>query len=465
LRVNYFNPIRSQLNAPVSDRKVPILPSVYQLMVPNTIAFSGQTISSISKDSPALADRSVGLSSKKSTGLSTSNEAKLLYKAVKQHDFEEANIFLEAGVNPNWLNGNGESALYTIVRYPARDRKVQQKADEMFEHLLRHGAGEPDKNEILRFLTMKRGESALQKIKLLLRNGADPSWQENIINNTDTAFDFAIGLPRLLGALNQNQTYAQYKQRQLSSKLKPGLHFEQQSIGDCYFLAAVDSAMNSPKWQRVLDRISVFKLKTPDKKIYRIRFPHGSSYRPVSINAQEIGKCNRGIAPVHSPKYLQLLELAFAKVTQRNRNIKKNELEASGEAFEIVRGGDPSVALQDLFGGEKIAHYLPGFADSTREAQLSEVLEKISKDTEHSYLMCLSTPVKTEQSVGPIRIDTDKVIIQLPHNHAYSLRNIDVQEKTITFADPHNSTHKVYSLPFKKCAETFDFVSGTKLPN
>jgi hypothetical protein len=347
-----------------------------------------------------------------------------------------------------------------------QNEQLQQLRNIFSRYIFRGSISSQDKNMALRTIVLKQKDNGLSSIKFLLDQGADPGWQTSNDNISDTAFDFAKSSPRLLRALNENKTQASFKERILKKKIYPSIQFQQQSIGNCYFLAAIDSALNSNQWHSLLDRIQIFKLNKGqcDDKLYRIKFTHGVSYQPVTVRSSEIGKARGEYLPVNGPKYLQMMELAFARLIQRKRNIEEGNAEDNGETFEIVGGGNPRDALMDMFGGEGFQYKLSGIKASDVPTRLKELQHNIALDEQNSYLVCISTFNKKHDHDQPIPFRNGFQTVTLPLNHAYSVRSINSSNNTITIVDPHHSTQKVYTLPLEKCSELFDFVFGIKVP-
>jgi hypothetical protein len=387
-----------------------------------------------------------------------SQKARQLYEAIKDKNYDLASDLLSRNANPNWEDSSGETPLYRLVRYASTNKKQQMQEHQLFQRLLEQGAGATDKNLVLRYLVLKEENNALPKVCLLLQAKADPSWQENNDWQRETAFDFALNSARLLNALNQNQVNASFKQKFLSQKLKPGDQFEQNNIGDCYFLAAMDCVMNSPFWMAFLDRIWIFKLKaSPDRKLYRVKFPTGSAYRPVTVKASVIGQHQGDRKPVQGPKYLQLLELAYASLIQQFRNTENGNLEHEGNPFELVDGGYAQETLHHLLGGEKFLMHLD------KDENLKDFLKAVRQDSEKVYLLTMATPPKSTENKGPIVLNLGQKTIQLPRSHAYSVRNFDLSNQTITIVDPHHSKNKAYDLTLNQCAQIMDWIKGIKL--
>lgn len=252
------------------------------------------------------------------------------------------------------------------------------------------------------------------------------------------------------------------------------LSVKQGSMGNCYWVAAMDAAFRHSRGKALMERIKV-EISPNAKggvKKYRITFPSG---RWGAFYAGEVGQVKHGRAPLEGPKPLLMLELAYAKMTRHYRNSWRDEPypnHGRGLTPIIVEGGFAEDALLHMFGGKGDVLNATDFAQIgfTRTEPFSlnlrackalkSRLEKMKSDSKHDYLLCAKTPDFTKTSKSIRTKDTGK---EFERQHTYAIHSFDLEENQIIVANPHD-TSKEEVLTFDEFCQVFSALSGIKLP-
>lgn len=240
--------------------------------------------------------------------------------------------------------------------------------------------------------------------------------------------------------------------------LTPSLHFEQRNTGNCYMLAALYSALQSPQGRAKLCSSTLEKQISHDGAVtYHFQFPTGLS---AEMQETELGQNRAGKNPAKAPWLIQAMELAYAKGVRNYRNQQRPlpyPNGGAGHTFKLVGGGHPANALLDMIGGEKVSRSLKG-------KNVSELLTEMSEDKEFSYILTIGTPSFHNGSDQAISYTLKSgQTIRLPLKHAYTLLP-DAESKTVTIIDPHDTKNKRYVLDYEALPHLFQSIEGVKLP-
>jgi hypothetical protein len=272
------------------------------------------------------------------------------------------------------------------------------------------------------------------------------------------------------------------------------LTFKQHDVGDCYLLAGIDALLHHPAGEALLRKIRIEPRRdavTNQVLQYQVTFPTG---RQITFEASELGKIKSGKRPVEGPPVIQILEMAYAKMTREARNARRpSPLPNGGEhhTMVIVEAGHSHDALQDMFGGEKLKitarePYVPGTIIHATDAlnkhpnglhTLETFLQRIADDRDHHTVISAYTPnelpagqdnpkritlIRTTGAVlAPLHVF--RVPLHFHRGHAYSIRNFDMANRTITIANPHD-TSRQETLTFEEFCKVFRGITGIRLP-
>lgn len=256
------------------------------------------------------------------------------------------------------------------------------------------------------------------------------------------------------------------------------LSVQQKDIGNCYWIAAMDAAFHSPAGEALLNQTIQEENRNLDGTVkeYKITFPSG---RWGAFYAGEVGLVKHGKKPLQGSDLFTRLELAYAKMMRKYRNNLRDmhqryPNDGRGHTPILIEGGESEDALHNMFGGTKVIlkavrrdKFVPTPLRSTEPFSTNPInllileskLARMESDTEHYYLLCATTPSVTKDAPCNISTETGK---QFFRNHVYSIRSFNMNEQTITVADPHD-TSKDKTLSFEEFCQVFYRVSGIRL--
>lgn len=245
----------------------------------------------------------------------------------------------------------------------------------------------------------------------------------------------------------------------LQPLLTPNLHFEQRNTGNCYMLAALYSALQSPQGRAKLLASTVEKQTANDGAVsYHFQFPTGLS---AEMQETELGQARAGKNPAKAPWLIQAMELAYAKGVRNYRNQQRlipYPNGGAGNTFKLVGGGHSASALLDMVGGEKVSYPLK------QGRHAAEFLTNIEKDKDHAYILTVGTSSVHNGSEKPIAytLKSGKTV-HLPLKHAYALVP-NANSRTVTIIDPHDTKNKRYLMDYDALPLLFQSIEGVKLP-
>jgi len=249
--------------------------------------------------------------------------------------------------------------------------------------------------------------------------------------------------------------------------------FLQGKTGDCYVLSSLDAVQHHPHGKSILDGVRVMEEDHwPDEpnKTYTVCFPTGEQ---ATIYSYELGLKQGEQTPVRGPEAIQLLELAFAKLSAAERNRNKRFAsqpypdEGRGHELALVRGGIPVEVMRRLFTGQERADVHRCYDDPD---ELRQRLAVIGRDCSQQHVLCaliIPGPKKNKDDEDgfielPPRDDGQARAIQkFYRSHSFSIREIH-PNGTVTVADPHNTATKVDVLTMREFGHVFDCLSGMR---
>lgn len=260
------------------------------------------------------------------------------------------------------------------------------------------------------------------------------------------------------------------------------LTFQQGDINDCYLLAGIDSLLHHPAAAAIFEQIQVQEKTDGNGTVekYCLIFPSG---RSALFREDELGRAKCKRAPLAGPNPLQMLELAYSKMTRTERNQeRRHPFPNDGRGYSpIIAGwGHTGDALQDMFGGKRVSlleENIPRCnlqlrpTDSLCESpnglrRLVSFLQTISQNSENVYILGALTPASGRglESIYLTRMQNGRKIQQeFLRDHYYSIRSFDLPNGTITVANPHDTANKVYTLTLKEFCDAFREITGIKL--
>jgi hypothetical protein len=255
------------------------------------------------------------------------------------------------------------------------------------------------------------------------------------------------------------------------------LSFRQRDVGDCYFLAGLDALLNHPDGEALLQQIKIEARRNSENQItsYKVTFPTGKT---AHIRLTEIGVPKQGKKLADAPFYIQLLELAYGKAT-RDKRAGQPQLDADQlNTVNLMEGGMFGEALRDMLGGELVQDELstitqnypscdPLGANPNAVNALENFLSNLANETTHTVILGANTPAFASAfqpgfyEISIRRADGSQITI--PRGHSCSIRNFDLANRTITVADPYDTSDKVYTLSFEEFCQLFRAIPGMKL--
>jgi hypothetical protein len=235
--------------------------------------------------------------------------------------------------------------------------------------------------------------------------------------------------------------------------------FRQGSVGDCYFLAAVDSLQHHPQGKALLESIRVdMNFSTQTCTIF---FPSG---KQEEIKIGELGQPQNNKKPIQaSAPGVAMLELAYAQMVSRTRSQKwyayNFGCSKPKTPFDLVSGGLGNVALNKILIGDKRSEIT---VMKIHPVLLKNFLRKVAQDERHDYILTASRgpewPWLNLTNVRPMVKGNTK----LYRDHSYSLRSINLKDNTVTVANPHDTKNQVLTLTMKEFCRVFSEIDGIK---
>ena len=209
------------------------------------------------------------------------------------------------------------------------------------------------------------------------------------------------------------------------------LELAQGEIGDCFVLATLYSLSHTPAGQKILENM----VKVDDNGNYVVTFKDKD---PITITPQELDSERKTDDKDWACGEMgtKAIERAFAKL------IKTNPLLCN--SVQIDKGGKITDAFKLITGKECSMHKIE---EQTSDSIFSAITEK---GLETQFLTC-STP--HNGIYGKFMNGSSKFIT----GHAYSIKNINTEDKTIEIVNPHN-TKKSETISWDDFKTMFEYV-------
>lgn len=246
------------------------------------------------------------------------------------------------------------------------------------------------------------------------------------------------------------------------------VHFEQSAIEDCYFLAALNSILQTTEGQELVAHMT----SESKQDEFKVRFP-GFPEHPITVTPDEIDKLNG----VKSESLgIKVLETAFGKLLKELD--WKDDVDKKGNLLSLwLSGGWPDDALYVLTGTKSI------FLNSKNEKNnkynnalsppfnykmdpyenpfsLVECLLNKLANKEKNFIVTASTYTH-DNTRSHIIDDTEKGILK--KGHALSIIDIDKTNRTIMVACPGN-TKKLHKIDYEYFFSYFNTIGAVELP-
>lgn len=218
--------------------------------------------------------------------------------------------------------------------------------------------------------------------------------------------------------------------------------FAQENIGDCYLLSTLYSLSRTSFGQNFLKNI----VSINNDGNYVVKF---FKKPPIIVKKDELYG-NENKKSVSGELGLKAIERAYGKlINPLYMNPKEREIAASKNHFYLNRGGFMTTALYNLT-GLKTNQY------KTKETDLDFLLKNIKEyGMEHQILTC-STPA---QGFYGTYMDKESKFMTA---HAYSIKEIDVENKMIEIVNPHN-TKKSEIISWEDFKKMFEYICVARL--
>jgi hypothetical protein len=251
------------------------------------------------------------------------------------------------------------------------------------------------------------------------------------------------------------------------NKISQGEH------ANCYFWSAIGRLLHQPDGIVLLNTISIkeeFDVRK-GKEVVTIHFAMVD--RSVEFDLDELGQPKNGQHPAEAPRVLQMLELAYMKLSRSRRN---GELESpypddgAGYTGYIANYGYSSEVLTEMFGGIpfvvdtsrfKKRSYDKSFSDfGSRGIDLArKELKHIEKNQQDLYIYTALTPNRPEPYTS-IRYDDGEIAVQ--NKHSYAITHVDLVNNAITIWDPEPSTGipQTQVITLEEFCEFFGTIEG-----
>jgi len=223
----------------------------------------------------------------------------------------------------------------------------------------------------------------------------------------------------------------------------------QGNVGDCYFLAPLDSMANSPQGQQMIRNM----IKTNSDGTYTVTFP-GDPTHPVNVTAQEIAKQTKLGAVNDTSPWAQVAETAFLKYDGvgsfgTNALTWQNAGEGSipwlgstsftDQAMQLLTGQD--VTTDSIGPVNALGSNLEVTVGNTSKANIANAIQTALQNGEPITATAVentfATAMGAHSALGPV--GPDGVSSSLDGDHMYPILSFDPKSETIVLRNPWNS--------------------------
>ncbi|MFC1616123.1 FHA domain-containing protein [Patescibacteria group bacterium] len=263
--------------------------------------------------------------------------------------------------------------------------------------------------------------------------------------------------------------YLSDQEKQLLKTLFPegieNSHFSQSpNVGDCYLLATLHALKQNP----IAPYIFVETISRGEDK-WIVNFSNEDEFFIYDEELEGNGKIYRdpdtgkiiSYAAVSGQLGDRLIELAYGKYRKRN-HIGRASKKGSEMTYQIVRGGIPSEVHEVI-----LKRYMFDSHDykCCRQSEIIELLFREVKKIPDNFLLTVTTShsdyLDDYYSKGKKNfVDPD---FRFVCNHVWSIVDVDIENRTVTLANPHDTEKKVHEISYKELFEYFNRVYFGKI--
>jgi hypothetical protein len=246
-----------------------------------------------------------------------------------------------------------------------------------------------------------------------------------------------------------------------------GIKIKQQSVGNCYFLSALDSLAHHPAYpkSKILNMIEAL----PDG-YFRVRFP-GHPNHPILVHSPEMNAQWVSTSVLHEGKaYMAgtLLEQAKAdmgvNILERAYGRLRKEVQhdvnslSSSDTLVLVAAGWGENVLKELT-GERAKFVGDGVRALYNQYQEVALKNQLNQFAQHQNEYVLAAGTLPGNGDDRSFLDPEK---KINARHAYSIRSIDPDHETITLANPHDNS-KLLVLGYEAFSKYFTRIGFVRL--
>lgn len=213
------------------------------------------------------------------------------------------------------------------------------------------------------------------------------------------------------------------------------LELGQSNIGDCFLLSTIYALSRTPKGQQLIENM----VKVDENGNYIVNLYDSKTpfvITPEQLDGQSIDDNVK--RSVSGDLGIRAIERAYGRM------IRSFDGENRTLFMEINDGGCPHIALKKLTG-------VNSTVVSTAHGKIAETLNKICKKGLNNYVLTCSTPQK---NLYDGYVDSKR---RFNKNHAYGIKQINPQNRTIEIINPHN-TRRSHTISWQEFEQLFDFI-------
>lgn len=211
-----------------------------------------------------------------------------------------------------------------------------------------------------------------------------------------------------------------------------------QEVGDCYLLAGFDSLRENINARTYLANM-ISKSANGDIKV-----KFAGAGQDITFAASEVNSVLQTKGIVGSVKGVQLLERAYGRLIKPQRQLNDP---TNHKTVVLMSGGRPNDAMEAIIPAKKtIVSWAADLGDSGKEAEIIPMAEKylsyFSGNKEKSSLVACTRRNPSNAAEGHNLIFTEIDGVRIAQTHAYSVKDVDMVNKTVTVSNPWDSNSR-----------------------